>query len=275
MTLTLGQAPLSSKPSGATNYEVSGPAHRILVEDTPKRLRVRVGGETVLDTTRAKLLHESNLLPRYYVPLEDIRDDFLIASDTTTHCPFKGDASYQSVRVGGRTVDDLVWTYPDPNAELPVLSGLGGLYLEKLSEGDEVLEEDEVLLGHPHDPYHRVDAQRSSRHVRVLHRTADGDDIVADTTRPIGVFETGLPPRWYVPVADVRLEQLFDSDTTSICPYKGIATYKSLKDGPPDVAWAYEHPLPEATPLPGHLSFLHDDLIVEVDGVSQPSGAGT
>jgi len=272
MTLTLGRAPLSSKPAGSTNYEVNGPAHRILVEDSPKRLRVRVGGETILDTTRAKLLHESNLLPRYYVPLADIRQDALVASDTTTYCPFKGDARYWSVRAGGRTVGDLVWNYPAPNAELPVLRDLGGLYLENLGEGDEVLEEDEVLLGHPHDPYHRVDAQRSSRHVRVLYRAGDDEEVLADTTRPIGVFETGLPPRWYVPVKDVRRERLADSDTTSICPYKGIATYKSIKGGPSDVAWTYEHPLPEGTPLPGHLSFLHDDVRIEVDGVMQPSG---
>lgn len=265
MTLTLGRAPLGTKPGGDTNFTISGPAHRILVEDCPKRLRLRIGGEVVLDTTRAKLLHESNLLPRYYVPLEDLRSDLLVDSDTTTHCPFKGDATYRSVRVGDRVVEDLVWTYAEPNAELQVLRGLGGLYLELLEEGDEVLEEDEVLLGHPHDPYHRVDANRSSRHVRVLH---DGD-VIGETRRPIAVFETGLAPRWYVPIGDVRGDRLTGSDTTTVCPYKGVATYRSLlaEDGSvavPDVAWAYEQPLPEATPLPGHLSFAGEGISVEV-----------
>jgi len=265
MTLTLGQAPLGTKPGGDTNFTIDGPPHRILVEDAPKRLRVRIGGEVVLDTTGAKLLHESNLLPRYYVPLADVRDDLLVDSDTTTHCPFKGDATYRSMRVGDRVVEDLIWTYPEPNPELSVLRGLGGLYLEHLGDGDEVLEEDDVLLGHPHDPYHRVDANHSSRHVTVRH---DGE-VIAETTHPVGVFETGLPPRWYVPVGDVRSDRLGPSDTTTVCPYKGVATYRSLLGGDgsvavADVAWGYEEPLPEATLLPGHLSFDGDGITVEV-----------
>ncbi len=266
MTLTLGHAPLGTQPGGHANYSIEGPRHRILVEDSPKRLRLRVGGEVVLDTTGAKLLHESNLLPRYYVPLEDLRDDLLVHSDTTSHCPFKGDATYQSVRAGDRVIDNLIWTYAEPLAGMEILRGLGGLHLERLGDGDEVLEEDEVLLGHPHDPYHRVDANRSSRHVRVRH---DGE-VIAETTRPIGVFETGLPPRWYVPAADVRSDRLTGSDTTTICPYKGVATYRSLlaEDGSvavADVAWAYEDPLPEATPLPGHLCFDGEGITVEVE----------
>lgn len=265
MTLTLGPAPLGTQPAAPTNFTIEGPAHRILVDPSAKRLRLRVGGETVLDTTRAVLLHESNLLPRYYAPLADFRQDLLVDSATTSHCPFKGDATYRSVRAGERLVEDLVWTYPEPNAALPVLAGLGGLYLEHLGDGDEVLEEDEVLLGHPHDPYHRVDVQRSSRHVVVRH----GDRVLAETTRPVGVFETGLPPRWYVPVADLRAELLAPSDTTSVCPYKGVATYRSLLDADgnvavADAAWGYEDPLPEATPLPGHLSFDGDGITVEV-----------
>lgn len=264
MTLTLGAAPLGTRPGAPTNFTIEGPAHRILVEPSPKRLRVRLDGETVLDTTRAVLLHESNLLPRYYAPLDDFRADALVASPTTSHCPFKGDASYRSVRVGERIVEDLVWTYPEPVAALPVLAGLGGLYLERLGDGDEVLEEDEVLLGHPHDPYHRVDAQRSSRRVVVRH----GDRVLAETNRPVAVFETGLPPRWYVPLADVREDLLAPSELTTVCPYKGVATYRSVvgEDGAvvvADAAWGYEDPLPEATPLPGHLCFDGDGITVE------------
>ncbi|MGF1646997.1 MAG: DUF427 domain-containing protein [Kineosporiaceae bacterium] len=279
MALTFPPGPLSAAP-GAANYVIDGPAHRILLTPTAKRIRVLVGdgagagvGETVLDTTAAVILHETNLMPRYYVPWADVHDDVLVPSDTVTHCPFKGDASYRSVRVGQRVVEDLLWTYEVPNPELPGLAGLAGLYLEKLDTGpgpaplDAVLEEDEPVLGHPRDPFHRVDARPSSRHVEVVWTRPDGTRVtLADTTRPVGVFETSLPPRWYVPVDDVRTGLLRDSQTLTVCPYKGVATYRSLVDGPPDVAWGYEDPLAEATLLPGHLAFAGDGVSVLVDG---------
>jgi uncharacterized protein (DUF427 family) len=277
MALTLPPGPLSADP-GAANYAVDGPAQRILLTPTAKRIRLLVGDgtggqETVLDTTSAVILHETALLPRYYVPWTDVRDDLLLPSGTATHCPFKGDASYRSVRVGSRVVEDLFWTYASPNPELPDLAGLAGLYLEKLDTGpvppvlDAVLEEDETLLGHPRDPFHRVDARPSSRHVEVVWTRPDGTRVtLADTVRPVGVFETSLPPRWYVPVADVRTELLRDSDTLTVCPYKGVASYRSLADGPADVAWGYEDPLPEAVLLPGHLAFAGEGISVLVDG---------
>jgi uncharacterized protein (DUF427 family) len=277
MALTLSPGPLSAAP-GAANYVIDGPAHRILLTPTAKRIRLLVGDgsgsrETVLDTTAAVILHETHLMPRYYVPWADVRDDLLVASGTATHCPFKGDASYRSVRVGERVVEDLFWTYEAPNPEFPDLASLAGLYLEKLDTGpgagplDAVLEEDEPVLGHPRDPFHRVDARRSSRHVEVVWTRADGTRVtLADTTRPVGVFETSLPARWYVPVAGVRTDLLRDSETLTVCPYKGVATYRSLADGPADVAWGYEDPLAEAASLPGHLAFAGEGISVLVDG---------
>jgi uncharacterized protein (DUF427 family) len=277
MALTFPPGPLSAAP-GAANYVIEGPAHRILLTPTAKRIRLLVGDgsgsrETVLDTTAAVILHESNLLPRYYVPWVDIREDVLVPSGTATHCPFKGDASYRSVRVGSRVVEDLLWTYESPNPELPDLAGLAGLYLEKLDAGprpnpmDAVLEEDEPVPVEPRDPFHRVDTRPSSRHVEVVWTRPDGTRVtLADTTRPVGVFETSLPARWYVPVADVRTDLLRDSDTVTVCPYKGVAGYRSLVDGPDDVAWGYEEPLAEAAPLPGHLAFAGEGISVLVDG---------
>jgi uncharacterized protein (DUF427 family) len=123
-----------------------------------------------------------------------------------------------------------------------------------------VYEESVRLLGHPRDPYHRVDTMRSDRSVRV---SVNGE-VVAETSRPMAVFETGLPPRWYIPRVDVRADRLVRSDTVRVCPYKGVATYWSLVDGAADVAWEYAEPLPEATGLPDHLCFLGDDVTTEV-----------
>src|SRR5688500_12285733 len=110
MTLTLSRGPLSGRPA-ATNYRIEGPPHRLFFEEFPRRVRAVFGGVTVLDTTRGKLLHETGLLPQLYAPREDVRFDILEETDHTTHCPFKGDASYWSLRTGDRVVDNAVWAY--------------------------------------------------------------------------------------------------------------------------------------------------------------------
>lgn len=256
MALTLGHGPLGTDPA-PTNYALEGPAHRIMVEDHPRRFRVEVGGEVVVDTVRGKLLHESNLLPRYYVPLDDVRTDLLTRTDTTTHCPFKGDATYWTLTVGDRVEEDLIWGYEEPMDGVASIAGHVSFFLERV---DAVFEEEQRLNGHPRDPYHRVDTLPSSRHVVVRL----GDRVLADTTRPMAVFETGLPPRWYVPEVDIDAD-LVASSTTSTCPYKGNATYRSLADGPEDVAWSYPEPYGEADGLQGHWSFWGDDVTVDVD----------
>jgi uncharacterized protein (DUF427 family) len=114
MSLTLGPGPLSTQPGGYANYTIEGPKHRIWFQEHPRRIRAEVAGRVVLDTVRGHLLHESNIPPRLYVPLEDFDREVLVPTDHTTHCPFKGDASYYSVRVGGDVRENAVWAYPRP-----------------------------------------------------------------------------------------------------------------------------------------------------------------
>src|SRR3954447_9191819 len=103
MSLTLGTGPLAGTPGGAFNFDLDGaPKHRIFFADHPVRIRAVVGGRTILDTTRAKLLHESNIPPVTYVPLADLDDSLLVRTAKRTHCPFKGDASYWTLTVGDR-----------------------------------------------------------------------------------------------------------------------------------------------------------------------------
>lgn len=256
MTLTLGHGPLSGAPSPG-NYTIDGPAHRIFIEPVAKRVRIEVVGEVVADTIRAQRLHETGLLPVYYVPWADVRRDLLEPSDHHTTCPFKGEASYWSVRVGDRVEQDLVWSYPDPLPEVAAITDHVACYLQRV---DAVYEEAVRLLGRPRDPYHRVDTLRSDRHVRVTR----GDEVLAETDRPMAVFETGLPVRWYVPRLDVATDRLVPSETVGVCPYKGVSRYHSLDGGPTDVAWEYPEPLPEALGLADHLCFLADDITTEV-----------
>ena len=264
MTLTLSDGPLAPGAPSTTNYAIEGPRHKILFADFPRRVRAVLNGEVVLDTTRGKLLHESNIPPVLYVPQQDLRTDLLTPTDTSTHCPFKGDASYWSITVGEETAVDAVWGYESPLEEAMWLDGYRAVYFDRV---DAWYDEDELVEGHLRDPYHRVDARPSSRHVRVT----IGDSVVAESGRPMVVSETGIPNRFYLPEADIRTDLLASSTTRTHCPYKGWASYWSLRDdSAADVAWGYRAPFPDAARLAGHRCFFGDGVVTEVDGEVQP-----
>jgi uncharacterized protein (DUF427 family) len=261
MSLTLGPGPLGTQPGGVTNFTIVGPKHRIWFQEHPRRMRAEIGGRTVLDTVRGHLLHESNIPPRLYVPLDDFDRELLEPTDHTTHCPFKGDAVYYSVRVGDDVRENAVWAYPRPKPEAAWLAPYASLYWER---ADTWCEEDEPVL-RLRDPFHRVDTRQTSRPVQVA---LDDGTPVARSERAVLVFETGLPPRAYLPREDVGVE-LVPSDTRSVCPYKGEATYFSVRTGGrmlEDAAWGYERPLGEALAIQGMVGFMHDRIAVAVGG---------
>lgn len=255
MSLTLAPGPLAGSPGDDVNYSIDGPKHRLLMHEFPRRVHARFGGEVVLDTERGRLLHETGLLPALYVPEDDVRTDLLERTDHSTHCPFKGDAAYWTIRVGDRVAENAVWGYPEPLPESSWLHGYMAFYWAPM---DAWYDEDERVHGHLRDPFHRVDARASSRHVRVL---LDGE-LIAETEHPKVLSETGLPNRIYIPAVDVRRELLTRSEKRTVCPYKGEATYWSL-DGAEDAAWSYEDPLENALKVAGHFSFDHRALTVE------------
>ncbi len=262
MTLTLSHGPLSGRPPETVNYRIEGPSQRLLFHDFPRRVRAVFAGETVADTARGKLLHETGLLPVLYIPTEDVRQDLLEPSDHTTHCPFKGDASYSSVRVADRIAENAVWSYPEPFADAAWLRGYVCIYWNAM---DAWFDEDEEVHGHLRDPYHRVDVRESSRHVIVR----AGGQTIAETKRPKLLSETGLPNRYYIPPEDVRSDLLEASNTRTVCPYKGTATYWSLPTAEGaihDLAWSYDKPLEGAAKAAGHLCFVHDSVEKTIDG---------
>jgi uncharacterized protein (DUF427 family) len=263
MGLTRSDAPLSANAPTTVNYRIDGPAHKLLMHPFPRRVRAEFAGRTVLDTTHGVLLHETALPPRLYVPESDLDASAFVPSDLTTHCPFKGDATYRSLQVGDRVVEDALWTYPAPRPESSWLVGLASLYWEA---ADAWYDEDEQVRALT-DPYHRVDVRRSSRHVQVL----AGDTVVADSTDALVLAETGHPLRWYLSPEDV-LVPLEPTGTSTYCPYKGDASYWSVRlpDGRElsDAAWAYPQPLAESSRIGGRVSFRHDDLRVLIDGAS-------
>ena len=263
MALTVGSGPFGTQSKGQFNFDTDVlQKHTLYFEDFPRRVRAVLGGEVVADSENAKMLHETGHLPLYYFPYEDVNWELLEKTDHTTHCPFKGDAAYWSVKAGDREAENAVWGYPEPLEQSPWLAGYVSIYFDAM---DRWMEEDEEVTVHPRDPYHRIDVRESSRHVKIM----VGGETVAETDRPMVLFETGLPPRYYVPPEDVKGELLEESDTRTHCPYKGAASYRSVAvngDKVEDAAFFYPEPLPEAEKVEGYLCFLGDGVETEVAG---------
>ncbi len=255
-----GTGPLGREPAGTFNFDPPPPGWAVYLEPTPKRIRVELGGQTIADSRRAMLLHESGLQPIYYFPPGDVRADVLEPSDRHSHCPKKGQASYFTLRVGERVVKDGAWYYPAPLDGAPPIKDLVAFYWDRV---DRWLEEAEEVVVHPRDPYHRIDVIRSERHVRV---SLDGR-LLAESRRPVALFESNLPPRWYLPREDV-IAELDPSDTVTRCPYKGTAGYYSVA-GVKDLVWHYEEPRPEVAGIKGLLCFFNERVDIELDGELQ------
>ena len=245
----------------------TNPDYKVLLERSPRRVRVIFNSETIADSTDAHLLFETRHLPVYYFPRRDVRMDLISPTDHHTFCPYKGTASYWTIRVGERLSENAVWGYPDPFDEVAALGDFVAFYWDRV---DHWYEEDEEIFVHPRDPYKRVDAILSSRHVQVVL----GGEIVADTRRAHFLFETRLPTRYYIPPEDVRMDLLVPSDKTTACPYKGRARYWSARIGGqafPDIVWSYPEPIPECPKIKGLLSFFNEQVDeIRVDGAVVP-----
>jgi len=234
----------------------------VRVEQGAKRVRAYLAGRLVADTRRPFLVWEIPYYPAYYLPLADVLAE-LAPTGKTEHSPSRGDAQLFDVRVAGATAEAAAKRYPDSP-----LASLRDLVRFDWAAMDEWLEEDEPVYTHPRDPYKRVDILASSRHVRV---EVDGV-TVADSVRPHILFETGLPPRYYLPLPDVRTELLVPSDTRSHCPYKGTAGYWSVEAGHGvrrDLVWIYRSPLPESQKVAGLACFYNEKVDLYVDGELQ------
>jgi uncharacterized protein (DUF427 family) len=262
MSLTQSPGPLAGTP-GPTNFSIDGPKHKLLLTPLKRRVRGELGGEVVIDTDNAQLLHETGLRTQLYVPLADVRADSMTRTALTTHCPFKGDASYRTVTVGDGVAEDALWVYDEPLPDAAWLSGLAGVYLDRF---DRWYDEEDTVTAFP-DPYHRVDVRTSSRPVEVRAR----GELVARSDHALVLSETALENRYYLPREDVTATLSGPTETSSFCPYKGTASYWTLglSDGTElvDAVWSYEAPFPEAVPATGYVSFWGDDVEVSVTSV--------
>jgi len=239
--------------------------HELRTELSPRWVRVYLGGVAVADSKRVRLLFESGHIPVYYFPGDDVRMDLLEATSKHTRCPWKGEASYWTVRVGDKVSENAAWAYLSPLPGREDIKGHIAFYWVRM---DAWYEEDDEVYVHPRDPYKRVDVLRSSRHVEVL---VNGEKV-ADTRRPCLLFETGLPTRYYIPRQDVRLDLLEPTATVTQCPYKGRASYFSIHAGgkvATDLAWSYPFPIPECPKIENLIAFYNEKVDILVDGDPQ------
>jgi uncharacterized protein (DUF427 family) len=239
----------------------------VRVEQGQKRVRVYLSGDLVADTTAPLLVWEIPHYPAYYIPAGDVSAE-LIPSGQTDPQPRLGAAELLHVKTPTATADLAARRYPD--SPVPELRGAVRFDWAAMSEW---LEEDEPVYVHPRDPHKRVDILASSRHVRV---ELDGV-TVAESGQPRILFETGLPPRYYLPVTSLRRDLLRRSDRSTQCPYKGTASYWSVDTSSvaqggrlhADVVWIYRAPLPESQKVAGLACFYNERADIYLDGVLQ------
>lgn len=234
---------------------------RVKVETANKRVRVMLGGEVVADTADALLVWEIPYYPTYYFPESDINMDALVDSGETKESTSRGLATLYTVKAGGK--EGTAYGYAEPRIEQ-----LAGHVAFNWSSMDHWFEEDEEVFVHARDPYTRIDILPSSRRVRV---EIDGV-TVADTTNGSFLFETNLPPRYYMPKTDVRMDLLTPTDLATHCPYKGTARYWSVDvngETHKDIVWGYDRPLPESQRIMGQVSFYNEKVDIYLDEVLQ------
>ena len=239
------------------------PDERVVLEPSQRRVRTYLNGHPVADSKAMLLLREPGRIPLYYFPGEDVRMELLEPSDHQERSPFKGEGVFWHVAASGQRAENAAFTFRDPPKEVPRLDRHIAFVWEKM---DAWFEEDEEVFVHARDPYKRIDVVESSRHIKVM---IDGE-AVAETRRPRLLFETGMPTRYYIPKADVRLELLGPSGNLTRCPYKGEAHYYTIKGGDKlheGLVWSYRHPIPECPKIAGMLCFFNEKVDIYEQGM--------
>jgi uncharacterized protein (DUF427 family) len=240
-------------------------------EPTEKRVRALLAGEEVVDSTRALLVWEpKRVVPSYAVAIEDVRGELVPATASGPAGSWQPPILHPGIPFAEHSTDGQAFDLRTPTALregvafAPADPDLAGHVVLDHHGFDAWYEEDEPIVGHPRDPFHRIDMRRSSRHVRI---ELDGE-LLAESSRATLLFETSLPTRFYLPREDV-LADLRPSARRTYCPYKGRASYWSLEvAGRPqqDLAWTYHDPLPDAVAVTGLVAFYDERVDVALDG---------
>ncbi|HWE55208.1 MAG TPA: DUF427 domain-containing protein [Acidimicrobiales bacterium] len=234
------------------------------VQPVPRRIRAFIGRRAVVDSVNAFYVWEWAGYPQFYIPRSDVERRALVPEDGRRPGPF-GWAHLHGLRCGSELrsgAAHVVRQATDPRLEETVRF--------RWSAFDAWFEEDERVYVHPRNPYSRVDAVRSTRSVVIKL----GGAVVAETTSPVLVFETGLPTRYYLNRTDIDFSRMVPTDTVTECPYKGrTGSYWSVRVGRVehrDLAWSYDLPTAALAPIAGLVAFYNERTDIVLDGVQLP-----
>ena len=258
MGLCWQQGPLAPGAIGRFLVRDPLPERLLYAEPLRRRMRVRFGNAWVADSEDVTLLHEPGHYPVAYFPLADVVAGLLEASGHTTEHRDLGPTVWYTARAGGQSKPRAAWQHTGLPGHANVLKGRVAFAWRAM---DAYYEEDERIVGHAADPYHRIDIRPASRRLVVRHR----DKTIADTTRPLALYESGFAPRWYVPRDAVDQAVLTPAEGQTFCPYKGVCSYYDLGDARRAV-WSYQDPYTEVWRIAGLVSFEPDKAEVLLDG---------
>jgi len=258
MGLSWQQGPLAPGAIGRFLVPEPLPERLLYIEPLRRRMRVRFGGAWIADSEDVLLLFEPGRYPVAYFPEADVSPEVLERSEHTTKHPDLGHTSWYLVKAGGQRALRGAWQHVD----LPAFaSDLGARIAFAWRAMDAFYEEEERILGHAADSYHRIDIRQTSRHLVVR----DRDRVVADSKRPLVLYESGFAPRWYVPRADIDESALTFVEHQTFCPYKGLCSYYDIGDAR-FAGWSYREAYPEVGRISGLISFEPDVVSVFLDG---------
>jgi len=258
MGLSWQQGPLSPGAIGRFLVPEPLPKRLLYAEPLRRRMRVRFGGTWIADTEDVILLFEPGHYPMAYFKETEVTPGTLEISSHTTQHPDLGPTAWYTVHAGEKSASRGAWQHvglPSHAQELQGRVAFGWPAMEAF------FEEDERIMGHAADSYHRIDIRQSSRNLVVRYR----DLIVADTTRPLALYESGFAPRWYVPRADIDESALTPVEHRTFCPYKGLCSYYDIGEAHL-AAWSYREAYDQVGRVNDLVSFEPDIVSVQLDG---------
>ncbi|WIX82665.1 DUF427 domain-containing protein [Amycolatopsis carbonis] len=261
MGLAWQQGPLSTRSVGRFLTPEPLPERLLFVEPLRRRMRVRFGGEWLVDSEDVLLLHEPGHYPVAFFPKAAVADGVLESSGRVTKHRELGDTTWYTVAAGEGRAERAAWEYTGLPEYADVLKDRVAFAWRAM---EAFYEEDDRIVGHAADLYHRNDIRSTSRHLVVR----DGDRVIADTHNPVVLYESGFAPRWYVPREDIVDGALTPVEGQTFCPYKGIASYYDIGSHA-GAAWSYEQAWTEVERVSGLVSFEPDKIEVYLDDVRQ------
>ena len=258
MGLAWQQGPLSTRAVGHFLAADPLPERLLFAEPLRRRMRVRFGGQWVADSEDVVLLHEPDRYPVAFFPLDHVPEGVLAPETRITTHRELGPTAWFSVRAGGKEAQHAAWQYTDLPEYAAIMRDRVAFAWTLM---DAFYEEDQRIVGHAADFYHRNDIRQSSRHLVVR----DGDRVVAETRRPLVLYESGFAPRWYVPREDIDQSALTPVEGQEFCPWKGLSSYYNIGQHK-RAAWSYLEAWAEVARISGFVSFEPGLVDVYLDG---------